>query len=474
MLYVDFWEILGNYLDPDDLYNFSLTCKQANKAFNRTSLQNKISYPLTRPYKLTYEQREVIKKMEKGQIGFKLLHGDVGSGKTITSICYGIRNYNDDQKVVMCGPPSLVRMWWDSLKKFFQIDPLVLHSLNPKYNRSLYSEIKDNKFVLTSFKTFQKNYELITDELTGNDLLILDEAHHTVSVPYEKFKEIIGLSATTERNGKLSHNIRYLLDQYPSSIYKLNKSIIAKQLPPVKYFSYMVSIPVDVLNFCRTNIHYNKNGTQDLKDVPTICQILSHPIIYEWKKHKTYGLYGNIKIERKKFKVPFNVFTQKYPSNPKYHKVLEILTYVLSRKEKALLFDSSVTYLPFLFKFLKDNGINCYMFSTHYTVTSRQNQLAKFKQDDKPGVLLSSISMLGEGQNVTEANHVIFLTHGLDSTKYYQAVGRCWRYPQQRTVNVHLIFGENYDREVYKAACVPDSDFKSADWLDLLSQSDSS
>ena len=112
-------------------------------------------------------------------------------------------------------------------------------------------------------------------------------------------------------------------------------------------------------------------------------------------------------------------------------------------------------------------GINSYIFSTHYAVIGRQKQLTKFKEDDNPGVLLSSISMLGEGQNVTEANHVIFLTQCLDQTKYYQAVGRCWRYPQDKTVKIHLLFGGMFDRKVYEHACGA-TELRTLTWIDLM------
>ena len=108
------------------------------------------------------------------------------------------------------------------------------------------------------------------------------------------------------------------------------------------------------------------------------------------------------------------------------------------------------------------------MFSTHYSVSSRQNQLIKFKDDPEPGVILSSINMLGEGQNVTEANHIIFFTQTKSKVKYYQAIGRCHRYPQHKPVHIHLLFGSEFDKAIYEHAC--GNDIKALDWIGMLNQ----
>lgn len=80
-LYTDFWELLGQYLSSDDIYSFALTCKGSWKACKRRSLMEKMSYPMSMPWRLTYEQRLVIKEMERRDTRFKLVQGGVGAGK---------------------------------------------------------------------------------------------------------------------------------------------------------------------------------------------------------------------------------------------------------------------------------------------------------------------------------------------------------------------------------------------------------
>jgi len=134
----------------------------------------------------------------------------------------------------------------------------------------------------------------------------------------------------------------------------------------------------------------------------------------------------------------------------KYHQCLSILEHLKARGEKAIIFDNNVTYLPFLHKYLSENKMVSYLFTTHYDVAGRQKQLEKFKNDENANVLLSSIAMLGEGHNVTEANHVIFLSSIPDKNKYYQAIGRCHRYPQSKKVYVHYLFNSELDEKIYQ------------------------
>ncbi len=502
-LYTDFWEILGTYLSPDDLFSFMITCKQAYRACNRDSLKRKMSYPMMYPWRLTFEQREIVRKMEQKNQRFKLIHGDVGSGKTIVSIAYAIRNYtkNPAAKIVMCGPPNLIKMWWTTLRNYFGIEPCVLHGTNSKYNhKNAWKEIPTEKFILVSHRLIAYAKENWFD--STRDLLIIDEAHHRASAPFTDFKEVIGLSATTNKAKGMSRGIKYILYAFNQKAedctYPLNKNVITKALPAVEYYPYLLPSREDVSNATKRAIKYTKDHIYDLSCVQEISRLISHPEALDLDNLFTSG---NIMIGRKSLKVYIgntnayedcmrdlrdknpNLTTKEYKqllnnrvtfdikqlgvTYPKYVQAYRIIKWANDQGEKVLLFDNSINYLPFLHQFLTAYGINSYIFSTHYDVTSRQRQLAKFKEDENPGVLLSSIGLLGEGQNVTEANHVIFFAQNLDSTKYYQAVGRCWRYPQKKVVRVHLLFGNQFDRAIYEHAC-GGVDIKSKDWNNLL------
>ncbi len=105
----------------------------------------------------------------------------------MVSTSYAIRNYMDDPeaKIVMCGPPSLVQMWWTTLRKYFGIEPAVLHQTNSKYKAANWQTIPDEKFILGSFKGFGLHRgDTVNWFSSKRDLLIIDEAHHYTSIDH--------------------------------------------------------------------------------------------------------------------------------------------------------------------------------------------------------------------------------------------------------------------------------------------------
>ena len=108
-VYPDIFQKIGEFLDSDDLFSMAVTCKAAYKAFRRPVLQAKISWPLLKPKRLTFDQREVIQKMEASKVPVKLVTSEVGSGKSLVSIAYALRKNYD--KIFMVVPPILITMW---------------------------------------------------------------------------------------------------------------------------------------------------------------------------------------------------------------------------------------------------------------------------------------------------------------------------------------------------------------------------
>jgi len=491
--YIDIWQVISKYLPIDDLYSLSLTCKNAYKACKRHDIRARLSYPLKLPYRLTYDQRELIKNMlNRSDLGFKLIKGDVGSGKTISVITYAIRKYvdaNPETKVLMVAPPSLMKMWWNTLEKFFGYSPCVLHSTSKNYVAGKsWAEVPDETFILTSSNLFASKGRNLDWFDKTRDLLIIDESHHNHGVYTARFKEIIGLSATsTNHSGNYNWLIDTLAYRMNTTTYEasfiLEKKVLGKKLPEILYHEYIGPITETVSKFCLQE----ERSRIGLKCIPSIASALSHPFLADF----AYNLLcskGMLKIGRKKFKVEFSKIRAKYlrldrrvwvnsssadqkelansraTSNKtpelditvkgdeyfKYKATLSIVEWAKERGEKVILFDISVVNLPFLHKYLLSKGVKSYIFSTHYGVAARQNQLEKFKKDGD--ILLSSTNMLGEGHNITEANHVIFFSHCTNKNRYHQGIGRCHRYPQEKPVHVFLLFTSHFDKNIYDYA----------------------
>jgi superfamily II DNA or RNA helicase len=502
-VYPDIFQKIGEFLESDDLFSMALTCKAAYKAFHRPDIQGRISWPLLKPKRLTLDQRQVIREMEAVNIGLKLIYSSVGSGKSIVSLAYALRkNY---EKVVIVVPPNLISMWTKTCIDFFGLNPLVLHNSNPKYSSRTEHHrtvAPPEKIILMSYIIFSRSSYDWMDY--NNYACIIDEAHHSLHMG-RKFKEVIALSATAFRKDSLSYGINIMIKNYGVSvdeiIFKLDKSVIANKLLPIVHLDpYTWPISDDLVEYILKKKTMPVKGENDMRDIKWIPEILSHPYI---RKFDDVYLGGSITIGKKSFNIPCgnsnlftnqrNEFYEKNPhpqwnyihpennidyrkrckesdkkykkfeeeytlneinslirTNPKYRQCLVICDYLRKVKEKGIILDVNVTYLPFLYKFLIDRGVVCYIFSTHHDVAGRQKQLEKFKSDPEAQVLLSSVSMLGEGHNITEANHLIFLSAFSESSKYYQALGRCHRYPQNKNVYAHYLFNSKFDRMIYE------------------------
>jgi superfamily II DNA or RNA helicase len=517
-VYPDIFQKIGEFLDSDDLFSMAVTCKAAYKAFQRPILQAKISWPLLKPKRLTFDQREVIQKMEVSKVPVKLVTANCGAGKSLLAIAYALRkNY---EKIFIVVPPNLITMWTNTCIDFFGIKPFVLHNSNPKYNR--YTErrrgdIPEDKIFVISYKIFSSTYFPWVDRIS-NVCYIVDEAHHGINLHGLKCDDLIALSATAFKRDTLTYGIRQIVDRFNVDIdditFKLDKTVIASKLPEVVHLEpHTWKISENLMRFIigEKRIPIKKKGEErakenDMRDIAWIAETLSHTFLQDKTLYlgeeisvsgKTFAIRTHIDKGRSKRDEEFRLFREinktgflnwrdehkaftkyqvkKYEDKVnemlekeiKYRQCLSICNYLKLKKEKGIIFDINITHLPFLYKFLTERGIVCYMFTTHYDVASRQKQLEKFKHDDKAQVLLSSIAMLGEGHNVTEANHVIFLSTFLENNKYYQAIGRCHRYPQNKPVYVHYLFNSALDKAIHNHS-QGNIDLSLLHWADLL------
>ena len=508
-VYPDIFQKIGEFLDSDDLFSMAVTCKAAYKAFRRPILQAKISWPLLKPKRLTFDQREVIRQMEESKIPVKLVTSLCGSGKSICAIAYALRKNYD--KIFIVVPPNLITMWTGTCVDFFGIKPFVLHNSNSKYNR--YNEYKradipEDKIFIISYKILSRAYFPWMDKV-DNTCYIIDEAHHGVDFYGRKCEDLIALSATAFKRDNLTYGIRQIVDRFAVDIdditFKLDGTVIASKLPDVVHLephTWKASSELSSYILNKKRIPGRKKGEDkpklnDMRDISWISEVLSHTFLRrkdfyvgenlivqgkrfsirtspgrwyeEWKKYEASSKtqISHRDFDKRQAELYEPKIDEMIESEVKYRQCLNICKYLKQVKEKGIIFDVNITYLPFLYKFLVERGIGCYMFTTHYDVASRQRQLERFKNDDKAQILLSSIAMLGEGHNVTEANHVIFLSTFLEGNKYYQAIGRCHRYPQNKPVYVHYLFNSSLDQKIHEHSQGV-TDLSLLNWSDLL------
>lgn len=485
---LDSWQSICEWLDGDDIEVLTRTCKRLLSLTKRYRIRQLLSFPMKFPHQLTTDQRTTVKNMRKSPSSYKLVEGGVGAGKTMVTIGYCLSKYQNDPttQIVAILPPNLIPMWEQTLINYYDVIPTVFHSCNKGYvPAASWATKPTTQFILTSFKLAKK--AVAAGWFTSkNDVAIVDEAHNVVGINFGLFREVIGLSATmnskkstasdnANRTDKsFARGVQYIANcgqvtevSIKDVVFPLSNAVINKRLPPIEehfydlpidksvYVELKRQIDMDEMYFMQ-KVHKTAHFAEIMKE---FAWKLTHP--YQKGVHQVTCKFGRKTcycILRKLLENEPNPILQYEEVHdrvlmcPKIVQALHIVSDAIANGDKVVIFDANVTALPIVAKFFNEFGIDTYIFSTHYTVSSREAQMAKFKASKEPCVLLSSVQMLAQGHNLPEANHVVILSQCPNPTTYKQAIGRCHRYPQSKTVHVHYLFSSGIDRYMYDLA----------------------
>ena len=137
----------------------------------------------TFPFELTEDQRnaadEIIEDMNQSSLMYRLLQGDVGTGKTIVAFLALYANYlRGDQGVLMAPTDVLARQHYEKAKKIFEGTKikiaLLVGATSAKDKKDLYDDIREGyiDIVIGTHALFAKGLEY-----SSLGLAIIDEQH---------------------------------------------------------------------------------------------------------------------------------------------------------------------------------------------------------------------------------------------------------------------------------------------------------
>lgn len=476
-------------LHPDDIYNLSLCNRNFYKAFRKPEVQKLVCFPLVPPKMLNWDQRMALKSMEESAFPVRILLGDVGSGKTITSLAFALKGAYE--KVIVVTPPALIPMWEKTCKDYFGIQPYVAHNSNPKYKRKMLeqNEAPSQKVIIFSTIIFENLQNRMGWIESISKILIIDEAHRRVDFSTVIFNDVIALSATVERKKVLRGGIRSLLKNAMKEImdddflygealemisHKLETEAINEEVPQEIHVFHKEPVSQEVKETVLGQVFL---GQPCISDIRKVGKLLSHPVLlqkgnfaYKYKRgRKTFSVVlGGLGPTEVLPELPLPIWDV-LEKSPKYKKVLQIYREIEAKGEKSILIDRDLEGLPFLAYWLYRKGVPFYLYTIDYDVSSRQKQIDKFKAHEGSCLLLSSVGMLGEGHNIPEAVHVIIFAPLFHDDKYTQVIGRCKRYPQKKQVTVHHLFCSRFDEECYRLA-YEKINHHDIDWVDSFTE----
>ena len=128
---------------------------------------------------------------------------------------------------------------------------------------------------------------------------------------------------------------------------------------------------------------------------------------------------------------------QESGQSAKLERIKDILHTVVSNDEKAVVFSLLLDPLDMLGQLLDQDGIGYVQLRGEQSLPERERVIVQFQQEDTIPILLSSTRVGGEGINLVEANHVIFVNRWWNPSANNQAKDRVSRMGQKRTVIVH-------------------------------------
>lgn len=179
------------YLKYEEALEFSLKnqlIKEENKSLQKIrkepiDLSSCEEFISSLPYKLTEDQvvasKEIIEDMNQSSLMYRLLQGDVGTGKTLVSFIALFANYKrGDQGALMAPTDALARQHYENAKKLFKDSKLkialLVGSTPLSEKRRIYEDISDGlvDIIIGTHALFAKAVKY-----NSLGLVIIDEQH---------------------------------------------------------------------------------------------------------------------------------------------------------------------------------------------------------------------------------------------------------------------------------------------------------
>lgn len=127
--------------------------------------------------------------------------------------------------------------------------------------------------------------------------------------------------------------------------------------------------------------------------------------------------------------------------NQKFEEIKKIIEEVKQRNEKILIFSSFTKYLELLSGELGDENIT--FIQSIDSIQTRQMKINMWKENEDKRIMIMNYRIGAEGLNLVEANNVMLLDTWWNFTYEKQAIARCHRIGQTKSVNVYRLLFKN-------------------------------
>ena len=141
--------------------------------------------------------------------------------------------------------------------------------------------------------------------------------------------------------------------------------------------------------------------------------------------------------------------------NAKSDELKGIFNEVKQRNEKVIVFSSFTTYLKMIVENIEGQDIT--FIESVDSIPQRRKKIEKWKKSKDNNILIMNYRIGAEGLNLVEANNVVLLDTWWNFTYEKQAIARCHRIGQTKSVNVYRLLFKNsietlmFNKSVFKS-----------------------
>lgn len=357
-----------------------------------------------------------------------IIGDEMGLGKTLQALAAMSHIAADGGRhhfLVIC-PASVLVNWEREVIKHTKLSVIVLHGYYIKKRKDDF--LKWCNYGGLCVVTFDGAKSLVLPENLSLDMLAVDEAHYIKNPATQRAKAIVKIIPRFRRIVFLTGTpLINKLEEFNILITYINDDIARK------INSYSISGPE--FRKLVAPVYLRREQSDVLVDLPD--RIDSE----EWVEFDSgsYTAYKNAIIEGNFMAMRQAAYAEN--SSSKLKRIIEIVHEAADNGIHVVIFSYFLNVLKIIENALSGRSVG--MITGGIAPRDRQSMIDRLTESKVPVVLLSQITAGGVGLNIQAASTVVLAEPQWSPAIENQAIGRCHRMGQRRTVMVYRILVEN-------------------------------
>ena len=391
-----------------------------------------------------------------------ILGDEMGLGKTLQIITLITKHLSPNNHFLIVAPVTLLENWRREFAKFAPAVKVLVHHGSAR--TGFYKNFLSYDVVLVSYGTSVSDQAILN--MVEWKIVILDEAQNIKNPG----------AARTKAVKKLNRNMGIAVTGTPfenhmTDLWSLMDFVAPGVLGRLPEFTCLFSDdfqsalkiePILSPLMVRRRVAEVAKDLPERVDIPEVlCMDAQESLMYERERHRIVNELGGktatlatLQKLRMFCTHPHLVEESNSTADPekysmKYRRLCEILSEIIAKKEKVILFTSYTGMFRILVSDIPSRfGIPVYAINGTTPVEERQLTVDTFSNVNGSALLVLNPRAAGTGLNITAANYVIHYNLEWNPALEDQASARAYRRGQDRTVFVYRLFYANTVEQV--------------------------